>query len=98
MEQLIKNGRPRLYPPCERYGAHRFSPKTGRCPCGYERPGSASRAKDRADASKPVRIAKTLLERLERVSKGKSVGKMVKIALEKFLFDAEYEQANVDRK
>lgn len=29
-------GRPRTYPRCERYGAHRFS-KTGRCPCGYTR-------------------------------------------------------------
>lgn len=31
-----KGGRPRTYPRCERYGAHRFS-KKGRCPCGYTR-------------------------------------------------------------
>jgi hypothetical protein len=30
-------GRPREYPHCRRYGSHRFSPKTGRCPCGYNR-------------------------------------------------------------
>lgn len=30
-------GRPRTYPRCERYGAHRFNKKTGRCPCGYTR-------------------------------------------------------------
>jgi hypothetical protein len=29
-------GRPRQYPPCPRYSAHRFS-KSGRCPCGYTR-------------------------------------------------------------
>jgi len=28
-------GRPREFPPCPRYGAHRFSPKTRRCPCGF---------------------------------------------------------------
>lgn len=28
----------RKYPPCPRYGSHHFSPKTGRCPCGYTRP------------------------------------------------------------
>src|SRR6266436_3268138 len=31
-------GRPRTYPKCPRYGSHRFSPRTGRCPCGYKRP------------------------------------------------------------
>lgn len=31
-------GRPRQYPRCQRYSAHRFSPATGRCPCGYSRP------------------------------------------------------------
>jgi len=31
-------GRPRKYPQCPRYGSHRFSPKTGRCPCGFSRP------------------------------------------------------------
>lgn len=29
-------GRPRKYPQCPRYKAHRFG-KTDRCPCGYER-------------------------------------------------------------
>jgi hypothetical protein len=32
-------GRPRQFPPCPRYKAHRFSQKTGRCPCGYQRNG-----------------------------------------------------------
>jgi len=32
-------GRPRQFPPCPRYKAHHFSPKTGRCPCGYNRLG-----------------------------------------------------------
>ena len=34
-------GRPRQFDPCPRYKnrAHRFSPKTGRCPCGYNRLG-----------------------------------------------------------
>jgi hypothetical protein len=31
-------GRPRKYPKCPRYGSHRFSPRTGRCPCGFARP------------------------------------------------------------
>jgi len=31
-------GRPRQYPKCKRYGAHRFSPTTQRCPCGFVRP------------------------------------------------------------
>ena len=31
-------GRPRKYPKCPRYGSHRFSPTTGRCPCGFHRP------------------------------------------------------------
>src|SRR5712671_7500070 len=31
-------GRPRTYPNCPRYGSHRFSPRTGRCPCGFTRP------------------------------------------------------------
>ena len=26
------------YPKCPRYGSHTFSPRTGRCPCGYARP------------------------------------------------------------
>jgi hypothetical protein len=30
-------GRPRKYPKCPRYGSHRFSPRTGRCPCGFSR-------------------------------------------------------------
>lgn len=30
-------GPKRKFPPCERYGNHRFSPTTGRCPCGYIR-------------------------------------------------------------
>ena len=29
--------KPRKYPPCPRYSSHRFSPTTGRCPCGYVR-------------------------------------------------------------
>lgn len=33
-------GRPRKYPRCRRYGSHRFSPTTDRCPCGYIRPKS----------------------------------------------------------
>jgi hypothetical protein len=38
--QVPRNGgRPRKYPVvCSRYHAHRFSPYTGRCPCGYVRP------------------------------------------------------------
>jgi len=28
----------RKYPRCPRYGSHRFSPYTGRCPCGFQRP------------------------------------------------------------
>jgi len=31
-------GPPRKYPKCPRYGSHRFSPTTGRCPCGFYRP------------------------------------------------------------
>lgn len=31
-------GRKRIYPPCPRYNSHHFSPNTGRCPCGFERP------------------------------------------------------------
>jgi hypothetical protein len=33
-------GRPRQFDPCPRYKnhAHRFSPTTGRCACGYRRP------------------------------------------------------------
>src|ERR1700693_775199 len=31
-------GRPRKYPKCPRYGSHRFSPKTRRCPCGFFQP------------------------------------------------------------
>jgi len=34
-------GRPRQFPPCTKYGAHRFSPTTGRCPCGFRRPAAA---------------------------------------------------------
>jgi hypothetical protein len=30
-------GRPRKFPRCQRYGSHRFDPKTLRCPCGYRR-------------------------------------------------------------
>ena len=30
-------GMPRKFPRCPRYGSHRFSPNTGRCPCGYVR-------------------------------------------------------------
>jgi len=33
-------GRPREFPRCLRYGSHRFSPTTQRCPCGYVRPRS----------------------------------------------------------
>jgi hypothetical protein len=33
----VSSGRPRVFPRCPRYGAHRFSPKTGRCPCGFVR-------------------------------------------------------------
>lgn len=32
-----RGGRPAKYPKCERYGAHRFSPKTDKCPCGFVR-------------------------------------------------------------
>jgi hypothetical protein len=28
----------RKYTRCKRYGSHRFSPTTGRCPCGYHKP------------------------------------------------------------
>jgi hypothetical protein len=28
----------RKYPRCKRYGSHRFSPTTQRCPCGFQRP------------------------------------------------------------
>jgi hypothetical protein len=28
----------RKYPQCRRYRAHIFSPRTGRCPCGFVRP------------------------------------------------------------
>lgn len=31
-------GRPRVYPRCPRYKQHQYSPKTGRCPCGFTRP------------------------------------------------------------
>src|SRR5579862_136000 len=30
-------GRPRLFPRCPCYNSHRYSPKTGRCPCGFVR-------------------------------------------------------------
>ena len=36
-ENGAHGGRPRQFPRCPKYGAHRFSPKTGRCPCGYQR-------------------------------------------------------------
>ena len=90
MEELVKNGRPRQFPPCERYGSHRFSPKTKRCPCGYQRPGTVSGAKKQADTSKPVRISKALLDRLQRVSSG-SIGQSVRLAIEQYLdrLDAE---------
>jgi hypothetical protein len=29
----------RKYTRCKRYGSHRFSPVTGRCPCGEYKPG-----------------------------------------------------------
>ena len=34
----------RKYPPCPRYKnrSHRFSPATGRCPCGYSKPASGN--------------------------------------------------------
>ena len=34
----------RKYPPCPRYKnrSHRFSPVTGRCPCGYVKPAFAN--------------------------------------------------------
>lgn len=35
---MPRGGRPRIYPKCPRYSAHRFSPVTDRCPCGYYRP------------------------------------------------------------
>jgi ribosomal protein L37E len=84
MEELVKNGRPRQFPVCERYGAHRFSPKTKRCPCGYQRPGTVAEAKKQADTTKPVRISKALLDRLQKVSSG-SVSQIVKLAIEEFL-------------
>ena len=31
-------GGKRKYSPCSRYRSHVFSPKTGRCPCGFIRP------------------------------------------------------------
>lgn len=45
LEALVENRKlaakaRRKYPPCERYHSHRFSPSTGRCPCGYVRPAT----------------------------------------------------------
>jgi hypothetical protein len=39
----------RKYPPCPRYRnrSHRFSPVTGRCPCGYFKPKFAGRRNKR---------------------------------------------------
>jgi hypothetical protein len=31
-------GRPRKYPPCALYRSHRWNTRTGRCPCGEQRP------------------------------------------------------------
>jgi hypothetical protein len=31
------DGRPRLYPKCSLYRAHRWNAKTDKCPCGYQR-------------------------------------------------------------
>lgn len=46
-------GKPRIYPVrCTRgyaNGAHRFSPYTGRCPCGYQKP-----PEDISDAPEPA--------------------------------------------
>jgi hypothetical protein len=30
----------RKYSRCPRYASHHFSPTTGRCPCGFQRPAS----------------------------------------------------------
>jgi len=38
MQVPRSGGRPRKYPKCRRYGSHRFSSQTGRCPCGFSRP------------------------------------------------------------
>lgn len=41
-------GRPRKYPVCPRYHAHRFSPKN-HCPCGYTRRQALARYVRRRD-------------------------------------------------
>jgi hypothetical protein len=33
----VLGGRPRTYPPCALYRAHRWNVKTGKCPCGQQR-------------------------------------------------------------
>jgi ribbon-helix-helix CopG family protein len=88
MEPLInKGGRPRQYPPCNRYGAHRFSPKTNRCPCGFQRTGTEPPAKRETVVMSGIRLDMEVYRALQAISErtGKSMAELVRLAVSRLI-------------
>jgi hypothetical protein len=98
-----KPGRPPRYPQkCTQgypNGSHRFSPKTGRCPCGYQRPDFIAPPSKVRTPSKVLRIDGELNEGLKRaaVRLGKSVRDLVEDILRAFLESQLEQPSNVER-
>jgi hypothetical protein len=90
MEHLInRGGRPRQYPPCSRYDAHRFSPKTGRCPCGFNRSGEMQPPRKETVVVSGIRLDANTYRVLGEISQrtGKSIAGLIRDAVARMLAD-----------
>src|SRR5207244_1575459 len=88
MKHLInRGGRPRQFPPCPRYGAHRFSPKTQRCPCGFQRTGTQAPPKRETVVVSGFRLDAKAHSMLEAIAAktGKSIAELIRLAVDRFL-------------
>jgi hypothetical protein len=78
-----KGGRPRQFPPCNRYGAHRFSPKTNRCPCGFQRTGTEPPKRRETVVVSGIRFDAEAYHALQALSEqtGKPIRELIRIAV-----------------
>jgi Ribbon-helix-helix domain len=79
-------GRPRQFPRCERYGAHRFSATTGKCPCGFQRPGKVFSSKDPMKLY-GVRIEPEKFKMLQSIAEKtkRNVAQLIRDAISEFI-------------
>jgi Ribbon-helix-helix protein, copG family len=82
-----KRGKPRLYPPCTRYRSHTFSPKTNRCPCGFQRPGTVKATKINPLVAYTFRLPSETLQDVERLAteQGKGISEIIREAVNDYI-------------